>query len=263
VVERRDRSLVEPLAPLESPTPVASFHVAPPLSGGGRVTLADGAAHHARVKRLAVGETVRLTDGCGHVAFGEIDQLSRDRLSVVLRPMGLSIAPPPPIHVCLPVGDRDRMLWLAEKAAELVVATWQPVHFRRSSSVSPRGEGEAFMRKVESRMIGALEQSGGDWLPRILPAVSLDELAADDAPNRQRILLERSGDPLLAVAQQAGAREPMLLFGPEGGIDDDERGLLDGAGWRAARLADTTLRFETAGIAAIAVIRAVQLSGGT
>ena len=258
-MERHDRSPVG--KPPELPTPVASFHVSPPLRGGGSITLAEGAAHHARVKRLAVGDTLRLTDGRGHVAFGEIDELSRERLSVALRPMILAIMPPPPIHLCVPVGDRDRTLWLAEKAAELGVASWQSVHFRRSASVSPRGEGDAFARKVEARMIGALEQSGGDWLPRILPTVSLDEVASDNLSNRQCVLLDRSGDPLLGVARQAGTREPTLLFGPEGGIDDDERELLRAAGWRAARLADTTLRFETAGVAAIAVIRAVQLHG--
>ena len=258
-MERHDRAPVD--RALDLPTPVASFHASPPLRGGEAIRLAEAAAHHARVKRLAVGDTVRLTDGRGHVAFGEIDELSRDRLSVALRPMILAITPPPPIHLCVPVGDRDRTLWLAEKAAELGVASWQPVHFRRSSSVSPRGEGEAFMRKVEARMIGALEQSAGDWLPRILPAVSLGELASDDESNRQRVLLDQSGDPLLAVARQTGAQEPVLLFGPEGGIDDDERESLRRAGWRAARLADTTLRFETAGLAAVAVMRAVQLLG--
>jgi 16S rRNA (uracil1498-N3)-methyltransferase len=116
---------------------------------------------------------------------------------------------------------------------------------------------------VEARMIGALEQSGGDWLPRILPGVSLDELASGDVSNRQCILLDRSGDPLLAVARQGGAREPMLLFGPEGGIDDDERALLRDAGWQPARIADATLRFETAGVAAIAVVRGFQLIGDT
>ena len=260
-MERHDRSPVA--KPFDLPTPVASFHVSPPLRGGGKVALAEPAAHHARVKRLAVGDTLRLTDGRGHVAFGEIDELSRDRLSVALRPTILSIMPPPPVHLCVPVGDRDRMLWLAEKAVELGVTSWQPVHFRRSSSVSPRGEGDAFRRRVEARMIGALEQSGGDWLPRILPDASLSELTSGDLSNRQRILLDRSGDPLLAVARQSRAREPTLLFGPEGGIDDDERELLYGAGWRAARLADTTLRFETAGVAAIAVVRAAQLIGDT
>jgi 16S rRNA (uracil1498-N3)-methyltransferase len=261
MVERHDRSSIG--EPFVLPTPVASFHVAPPLRGGNRVTLAATAAHHAHVKRLAIGDTLRLTDGRGHVAFGEIDELSRDRLSVALRRMILSITPPPPIHVCVPVGDRDRMLWLAEKAAELSVSSWQPVHFRRSSSVSPRGEGDAFARKVEARMIGALEQSGGDWLPRILPGVSLDELASVGVSNRQCILLDRSGDPLLSVAQQGGAREPMLLLGPEGGIDDDERALLRDAGWQPARIADATLRFETAGVAAIAVVRGFQLIGDT
>ncbi|MFI5227624.1 MAG: RsmE family RNA methyltransferase [Gemmatimonadales bacterium] len=259
-MERHNRAGVG--AQFEIPIPVASFYAAPPLIGGAKITLAKSAAHHVLVKRLEVGNIVRLADGAGHVAFGAIEELSRERATVALRPMILWVTPPSPIHVCVPVGDRDRMLWLAEKAAELGVASWRPVMFHRSSSVSPRGEGEAFARKVEARMIGALEQSGGDWLPRILPTVSVAELAVDGAANRQRIVLDRAGDPLLDVLGKAAAREPELLFGPEGGIDDDERTALRNADWRLARLADNTLRFETAGVAAIAVIRAAQLSGG-
>lgn len=71
-----------------------------------------------------------------------------------------------------------------------------------------------------------------------------------------------AGEPLLHVATLAGDAEPVLLFGPEGGIDSDEREALLRAGWHPARLADTTLRFETAGVAAAAVLRAVQLSRG-
>jgi hypothetical protein len=46
-------------------------------------------------------------------------------------------------------------------------------------------------------------------------------------------------------------------LGPEGGIEPEELDSLGSLGWRKARLASTTLRFETAGIAAVAVIRSL------
>jgi 16S rRNA (uracil1498-N3)-methyltransferase len=72
------------------------------------------------------------------------------------------------------------------------------------------------------------------------------------------ILLDRSGASLSAMVRTD--REPVLLFGPEGGIESGERDRLTAAGWQMARLAGTVLRFETAGIAALAVCRA-QLLG--
>ena len=46
----------------------------------------------------------------------------------------------------------------------------------------------------------------------------------------------------------------MLLVGPEGGLTEDEKASLARSGFRAARLGPLILRFETAAIAALAVV---------
>jgi len=155
----------------------------------------------------------------------------------------------------VPVADRERMLWLAEKSAELAVTSWQPVLFQRSASVSPRGEGEKFAQKVRARMIGAVEQSGGAWLPEIALELTLAEaLVRPTETTAARFLLERGGRPL--VDQRPSAT--LLLLGPEGGIEESERALIvDEHGWLPASLAETTLRFETAGVVAAGVLRAL------
>jgi 16S rRNA (uracil1498-N3)-methyltransferase len=76
--------------------------------------------------------------------------------------------------------------------------------------------------------------------------------------NSAQIILDATGGPLLSVLGRLD-KEPVVLLGPEGGIEADELAFLEAKGWRPARLASTTLRFETAGLAAIAVIRAAQL----
>jgi 16S rRNA (uracil1498-N3)-methyltransferase len=240
-VERDDRS------------PVATFYTTLPLTGGD-VALSEAAAHHARVKRLELGDRICLTDGRGLLAIGDLSSLDKRRAVATITSQQTARAPVP-IHLCVPIGDRDRMLMLAEKATELGVTTWQAVGFRRSMSVSSRGEGEQFGAKIEARMIAALEQSGGAWLPRRLPDCAIDAIAVDGSA--VRLVLDRSGEPLLRVA---GPGPTALLFGPEGGLEAVERETLMASGWRSARLAENTLRFETAGIAAIAVVRAVQLA---
>ncbi len=233
--------------------PVATFFIDAPLATGASIPLDESAAHHARVKRLAVGNPVRLTDGRGAVAFGEIATLDKRRCDVRVDETH-AVAAPSPIHLRVPIGDRERMLLLAEKAVELGAASWQAVRFRRSMSVSPRGEGPPFAPKVRARMISALEQSGGAWLPQQLDDASLDEI--DMPRDATRIVLDAGGAPLLEIF---GGGPAVVLFGPEGGLEEGERSALDASGWRRASLAATTLRFETAGIAATAVIRAAQL----
>jgi 16S rRNA (uracil1498-N3)-methyltransferase len=232
---------------------LGTFYSRAPFASGSVVRLSEAAAHHARVKRLAPRDVVRLTNGAGEVATGVIASLDRSAVDVRVEAVEV-IAAPPPIHLRVPLADRDRMLLLAEKATELGVTTWQAVRFRRSMSVSPRGEGGVFADKLRLRMIAALEQSAGAWLPRVLPDTTLDALDAGDTT--LPIVLDMRGAPLPSVLAGRQNIAPLLLVGPEGGIEIDEREALMARGWTTARLAPSTLRFETAGIAAVAVARA-------
>lgn len=234
--------------------PVATFYSSASFGAGETVELSDAAAHHARVKRLDIGGRVQLTDGRGSLGVGVLASLDKRHATVCVESVR-RVGPPSEIHIRVPIGDRDRMLMLAEKATELGVTSWQAVRFRRSLSVSPRGEGDSFGEKVEARMISALEQSAGAWLPTRLADCGIDAIAADAGASC--ILLDRDGTPLPRLAATSPT---VLLFGPEGGLESAERDVFIASGWQPASLAENTLRFETAGIAAIAVIRASRLA---
>ena len=228
---------------------VATFFCEKRLEAGHTVDLGETEAHHARVRRVAPGERVRLVDGAGTAAIGVLARLTKGGAAVDIESVS-HVAPSPAIHLLAPVADRDRMLWLAEKATELGLTSWRAVMWRRSRGVSPRGEGEAFRAKVRARMIAALTQSGGAWLPAILPDATGDDVAAEAGVH---FLLDASGEPMLSLPISA----PLTIaVGPEGGLDDDERERLALAGWMPVSLGATTLRFETAGTAALAVARA-------
>lgn len=241
-MERRDRA------------PVTRFVVDAPPEAGATVELPEAAAHHARVKRLAAGDSVTLADGAGRVATGVIDHMSKARVTVAVGAVDV-VPPATPLELFVPVGDRDRMLWLAEKATELGVTAWQPVMFERSRSVSPRGEGDAFAAKVRARMIGALEQSGGAWLPTVRPLCDV-EAAARDARMPARYLLQAGAPRLDATHAASGAA---VILGPEGGMTPAEQETLVAGGWEPSALAAGTLRFETAALAALAIVRASHL----
>jgi 16S rRNA (uracil1498-N3)-methyltransferase len=213
---------------------------------GGEQQLGADAAHHARVKRLQVNDPIQLTDGQGKIGIGRIVEITKSSVKVRADDLRM-VGAPPAIRLCVPVGDKDRMLWVAEKAVELQVAEWIPVMFERSKSVNPRGEGESFERKVLARMISALEQSGGAWLPQIHPTRTVDDLANDTG-----IVLERGGKPLAGLRFDAPVT---IAVGPEGGFTPMELSALRDRGWTPASLGDVTLRFETAAIGAVAVAR--------
>jgi 16S rRNA (uracil1498-N3)-methyltransferase len=227
---------------------VATFFSSDALVAGGTVTLAEDAAHHIRVARVAVGECIALRDGAGKAALGTLVKVSRSAALVDVIETS-EISRPAPIHLLAPVADRDRMLWLAEKVTELGVTSWRPLVWRRSKSVSPRGEGSMFQGKVRARMTAALIQSGGGWLPDIFPEATIERAVAA-APLGTRLLLAKDGEPIIGVPMTTPVT---IALGPEGGMEPSERDAFIGAAFLPVKLGESTLRFETAGVAAVAI----------
>lgn len=226
------------------------------LGAPASVTLGEDAAHHMRVRRLDVGARLRVLDGRGAIGEGVLTQLAKRHATVAVEQVTHREAPAP-IHLLLPVADKDRMLWLAEKATELCVASWRPVLFRRSKHVNPRGEGPVFQQKTRARMVSALEQSGGAWLPALYPEATVEHAIAA-RPEGVGVVLDAGAPPLLVAlrATVAAASALTLVVGPEGGFEPSEREAFVQAGFVMASLGEQVLRFETAGVSGVAVGRA-------
>ena len=239
MVERRDRPGLATFFAHE--TPVA----------GAPSSLDEEAAHHARVRRLDVGHKIRLLDGAGAVAYGTLVRLAKAHMLVEVESVE-TVASLAPIHMLVPVADKERMLWLAEKCAELGAASWRPLLWRRSRNVTPRGEGMTFQSKVRARMIAALEQSGSAWLPTLYPEATVERAIAA-APRGAHVFLDAAGDAMLMTDTMSPLS---VAVGPEGGIEPDESELLVNAGWLPVSVGRNTLRFETAAIAGLAIARA-------
>lgn len=225
----------------------------------GEMLVTGAPARHARVRRVNAGDPIRLVDGRGHVASGQVASLEKHALVVLVEGV-IEVPRPVALDVLVPVADRDRMLLAAEKCVELQATSWRPAYFARSRSVSPRGEGTKFREKVAARMQSALEQCGAAWMPEIH-----DELESVDAfqripADRKKFLLDVSGRPLVHLATDGAVA---IAIGPEGGIEDREAAAAREYAWTTASLSATILRFETAIIAAAAVIRATQHSRGS
>ncbi len=220
---------------------------------GNAIRLGEDTARHMRVLRLDVGAVVGVRDGQGLVAAGVLVRLSRSGAQVEIIEV-TRVPPLPEVHLLVPVADRDRMLWLAEKAAEAGATSWRPVLWKRSRSVLPRGEGLGFQARVCSRMEGALAQSEGAWLPQRFPEASI-ERAILAAPVGNRIVLDPEGAPLVGPGVEQLEMPVTLAVGPEGGLEQDEMEQLLEAGFRPRSLGPTILRFETAAVAALVIAR--------
>jgi 16S rRNA (uracil1498-N3)-methyltransferase len=68
------------------------------------------------------------------------------------------------------------------------------------------------------------------------------------------VLAESERRTLLRGVLDSAENEVFLAVGPEGGWTEDELNFFQNAGWISASLGSTTLRAETAAIAATAVV---------
>ena len=183
------------------PHGVATFFSPDTLQSGATQLLGEDVARHMRVRRLDVGAPVQLVDGVGGRALATLRRLAKASASVEVGDVD-SVDPLPAVHLLVPIADRDRMMWLAEKATELGATSWRPVLWKRSRSVQPRGEGPTFTRKVATRMEAALEQSRGTWLPIAYPD-ALPERAIAATPDGLRLLLDVQGVPIARLLNVA------------------------------------------------------------
>lgn len=251
---------------------IPTFVTTEAFSAGRQVTLGEDEAQHIRVRRLNIGSHVALLNGQGLRGTGLLVRLAKRNATVEVESIATQAAPRA-VHLLLPIAEKDRMLWLAEKAAELGTSSWRPVQFRRSRSVAVRGEGIMFNQKVAARMASALEQCGNAWMPVIYPDATVDRAIAA-APPGMRFILDAAGEPLAhtslnesvgvpadSAAADGDAGDPgapiVIVVGPAGGVEIDERQRFVDAGFRPVSIGSNVLRFETAAVAALGIVRSL------
>jgi 16S rRNA (uracil1498-N3)-methyltransferase len=218
------------------------------LRGPGIVPLEEEERHHLRVRRGEEGERVLALDGAGTIAEGRLVRQGKD---FAVRLEDVSREPRPPVFVLVVgAGDRDRFAWLVEKAAELGVSDLVPLVTERTRSVAA-GIRPTHVAALQRRARQAIKQSRAPWSPVIHPPRSIDEVVSDASSSAHRWLGDLNGNPPPAVSPDGAVT---VVVGPEGGLTDPERERFLGAGFTAVRLAPDLLRFETAALAAAAVV---------
>ncbi|MEZ4589052.1 MAG: RsmE family RNA methyltransferase [Gemmatimonadales bacterium] len=210
---------------------------------GDSVPLDSGELRHLAVRRAATDAEVELLDGVGTVVRGRLGADGAVRVEERLR-----YPRPEPIVLLVGAGDRDRFTWMVEKAQELGVTEIVPVETERSKSVETRlRPGQ--LDKLRIRAREALKQCGSAWALELRDLCPLEQaLGAVEAASRW--VADPSGEALAAPPTGAAA----VLVGPEGGLSESERRLALDAGYLPLWLGPNTLRFETAAIAAAALL---------
>jgi 16S rRNA (uracil1498-N3)-methyltransferase len=226
----------------------------PPETFAAPFALTGGEASHcARVLRKRPGETIRGFDGQGNEGLFTITDVSRDR--VALTPIGLTRVPLPEnrVHLAAGFSRSARRDYFLEKAVELGAAGivfWQA---QRSQGRMPDAVKDAWT----ATLVNAAKQCGAAHLPAIaMVPGGAATLAADGATRfpRRYLLWEAPGlSRRLTTADVAAPGDALFVLGPEGGLTEDEVDTFRLAGFTPVSLGDRVLRWETAGLAVLAL----------
>ncbi len=237
------------------------FFVAPDRlvdAAQGSVIVLDGPeGHHgATVKRIGIGERVRLVDGIGHRADAVVEAVGSGMLR--LRLMSITEEPQPNSRFvliqALAKGDRDERA--IEAATELGIDEVVPWQAARSIVIWRGERATRSLRKWESVVLAATKQSRRTRVPLVSAPADHPAVIRRIEGAALAVVLHEEATLPLAGLELPPSGDVLLIVGPEGGISPDELGAFVAAGAVAVRLGHSVLRSSSAGPAALAVMSA-------
>jgi 16S rRNA (uracil1498-N3)-methyltransferase len=227
------------------------------LPGTGELLLDGPEGRHAvEVLRLTAGETVRIGDGAGTVAEGEVLHAGAGGLRVAVRTRYQVPAPDPEFVLvqALPKGDRGPLA--VELATELGVDRIVPWTAARCVTRWREDRAEKGPARWRSVARAAAKQSRRPHLPEVTAPMTTREVCGLLADADLAVVLHEQARRPLADLPVPSSGTVVVVVGPEGGLTDGEVVAFRAAGAHAVRLGPEVLRTSTAGAAALAAISA-------
>ncbi len=213
----------------------------------------DEGRHAARVRRLGVGELLRVSDGRGSVLDCRVSEVLPDglRLDVLARRTEPEPQPRVVVVQALPKGDRGELA--VAMLTELGVDEIVPWSAGRSIAQWRDARGVKALEKWRRAASEAAKQSRRVRVPAVTELATTPRVADRLRAAAGLVLHEQAAAPLASVRLPSSG-ELVVVVGPEGGLTDDELATFAEAGARAVRLGEPVLRTSTAGVAALAAL---------
>ena len=223
-----------------------------------RIELSEGESKHvARVLRMHPGDIITLFCGDNREYSAMITSATKRHVTVRIE----SVQPidresPCVIHLAHGLAKGDRMSFIIQKAVELGVASITPLLTQHGAV---RRDAKQLAKKHtqwEAIAISACEQSGRNVVPTIHRPCSFENYLATCSAKTKCML-----DPMAENSWQKGTAKQgdiALLIGPEGGLDQHEIKEAKAASFQGIQLGPRILRTETATLAALSVLQALE-----
>jgi 16S rRNA (uracil1498-N3)-methyltransferase len=234
-----------------------SLFLVPEISRHDQLTIEGDEAHHAiTVMRMAVGEDLQVTDGCGRWAQGSITSIAKKSFTIQISERGESVPAGPELIVIQALTKSDRVResieLLVEGGVDRIIP-WQSDH-----SISKWKED--MYEKWRTAAIAACKQSRRYRIPELETPITLGKITERFERDSLLLVLHESATQNLSsvVSESSTAgKQVVLVIGPEGGISAAELQALERIGGKIVKLGNPVLRSAHAGIAGLAAVQAL------
>jgi 16S rRNA (uracil1498-N3)-methyltransferase len=225
-----------------------------------RIELPASVSHQInRVLRLRSGDRITLFRGDGVDIDATIVASTRKSVEVEIsgEPVPGIVLDKPAVHLGQALLKSDRFDLVVQKATELGAASITAVECARGVVTLPADRARSRRERWEKIAVEALEQSERSDTVAIQGPVGFSDFLSQSGSKLNLIAAERTGERLLADFDWDAVDQVTIVIGPEGGFSDTELDAASSSGFEPVSLGPTILRSETAGIAAVAMIRAI------
>lgn len=189
--------------------------------------------HSVHVMRKKVGDTIYITNGKGFLFSGIIDNVQNEVLTIKITEQKMFDNKLSNITICVPIlKNPDRFKFLLEKCTELGITKFTLFNSARSIVKVRNTE------RWNKTLVSAMKQSLRTYLPSISLMEDINNLFNLSG---DKIVFDQKGEKIFS-RDLINHREFLLIFGPEGGLTNEELSLTT----NIYKISDNRLRTETA-----------------
>ena len=211
-------------------------------SEGTAVLVKTEAKHVSKVMRHQINDEIYITDGKGCIYRCKIIGIEKEKVNCSIIEYENFDNPLKDIVFCFPrLKNNDRFDFALEKSIELGITNF--IIFQSQRTI-PKGNKIERWRKI---VLSAMKQSLRSYLPEIKFVDSTKKLSEKDGA---KLIIEQQGEQRYEeyhfMKSSNNRGKTLLIFGPEGGLNNEEIEMLSGENSTILKLTDNRLRSETA-----------------
>ena len=222
------------------------------LPKGQKVRIEGEEARHMHVLRLKKEDQICLFDGKGNELLGKIEVIAPKNVEIRVLAREKVRIDRVSVDLATAIPKGKRFDWLIQKATELGIVRIVPILTKRGV-VIPKKEGKS--ERWSRIAVEGAKQSQRSTVPEITEAIKYADFLNFIDGYDLKIIADPKAKHLKQALHKRTPARVLLLIGPEGGFTDEEIDKAKQKGFIPASLGKEILRVETAGIAALSMIK--------